>query len=72
MTKKLKESQEIQGSANNMLHSNEFEGILDILNTNPEGYREFCGKYIELTFQHVTETLFPLIFSLDDDNISLA
>ena len=48
-----------------------FEGILDVLNDPPKGYKEFCGKLIELNFQHVVETKFNLALQKYSDVESL-
>lgn len=58
-----------------MLPSARLEGILEVLNDPPAGYKEFCGKVIELTFQHVAETTFHFYTTHhhqeDDDSQSI-
>jgi len=48
------------------------EGILEVLNDPPKGYKEFCGRIIEANFQHVAETVFSYHPHQNEDNESIA
>ena len=48
-----------------------YVGLLEIFNSSSKGKSKyFCGKYIDLTFQHTVETEFPN-FRTVDDNMSV-
>ena len=50
-----------QGDSNRLEPAQNYEGIMDIFNEAPPGKKLFCGKQIEVTFQHVLETQFSMI-----------
>lgn len=67
----LSQSTVSQSSFSPPVHN--LEGILEVLNDPPNGYREFCGKYIELPFLHTTEWgRFHPMNEKDIDNTSVA
>ena len=67
------ENDDSNHNSGNLVPSDQiYEGILEIFNSPLKGKKQFCGKYIELSFQHVVETIFPNVFNIDDDMLSVA
>ncbi len=60
------ESKELNNKNENL---STFEGILEILRTSPKESKEFCGKIIDLQFQHTVETDFSHFKNSDEMSI---
>jgi len=55
---------------NNMVPiSHQNQGILEIFNDPPKGMKMFCGKLLDLKFQHVVETRFKLQMFNDNESV---